>query len=158
MFTSMGVPQINPRLRRRSRGGFTLIEAAIVLVIIGVGVTGLVQLIGAGSMANSNSAELTTGIELANNINEMLQGVPYASLKSTYDDVVYNPPKDALGNDLTANFTGWQQSIDIKYVDPLYVASAVPDSQIEPTCRVTVAVSHRGQVVYTAEWLAVSPN
>ncbi len=145
------------RLGRRSRRGFTLIEAAIVLIIVGVGVSGLVQLIAAGTMANADSTELTTAIELANNINEMVQGANYSTLKSTYDDVTCNPPKDALGNNLSS-FTGWSQSIDVQYVDPNYVTSAVPDSQIEETSRVTVTVRHHGNVVHIAKWLVVQPN
>src|SRR4051812_27964619 len=110
------------RCSRKLRRGFTLIEAAIVTVIVGVGVTALVQLIGAGSMATAASKELTTAVELANNVNEKMQGASYATLKSTYDDVTYNPPKDALGNNLTA-FDGWTQVIDVSYVDHNYVAS-----------------------------------
>ncbi len=142
---------------RKVRRGFTLIEAAIVTVIVGVGVTALVQLIGAGSMATAASKELTTAVELANNINEKLQGATYATLKSTYDDVIYNPPKDALGNDLSA-FTGWTQVIDVSYVDRNYVASTVPDTQVEITSRVTVSVTHNGRTVLTQRWLAVAPN
>lgn len=145
------------RRRSTTRRGFTLIEAAVVLVIIGVGVTGLVQLIGAGSMAQRNSNELTTAIEMGNNINEMIQGVAYANLKSTYDDVTYSPPKDALGNTLN-NFTGWTQAIQVDYVDPNYVATPVPSSTATITARVTVTVTHNGHVVHTAKWLVAQPE
>jgi prepilin-type N-terminal cleavage/methylation domain-containing protein len=138
------------------RGGFTLIEAAVVLVIIGVGVTGLVQLIGAGTMAQRASNELTTAIELGNNINEMMQGATYANIKSTYNDVTYSPPKDALGNSLTA-FSGWSQSIKVDYVDPNYVATPVPSATATTTARVTVTVSHNSRVIHIAKWLVVQP-
>jgi prepilin-type N-terminal cleavage/methylation domain-containing protein len=140
-----------------SRRGFTLIEASIVLVIIGVGVTGLVQLIGAGTMAQRNSNELTTAIELGNNINEMIQGVTYANLKSTYDNANYSPPKDALGNNLNA-FNGWTQVIKVDYVDPNYVATPVVSASATTAARVTVTVTHNGHVVHTAKWLVVQPS
>ena len=141
----------------RTRRGFTLVEAAIVLVIIGLGVTGLVQLIAAGSMANNDTTELTTAVELANNINEMMQGAYYPAIKSTWDDQSYSPPRDALGNTLTA-FTGWAQNIDVKYVDPNYLVSTVPDTQVEAAMRVTVTVSRHGSVVHTAKWLILRPS
>jgi prepilin-type N-terminal cleavage/methylation domain-containing protein len=148
---------ITHRCSRKLRRGFTLIEAAIVTVIVGVGVTALVQLIGAGSMATAASKELTTAVELGNNINEKMQGASYATLKSTYDNVTYDPPKDALGNDLSA-FSGWTQAIDVSYVDHNYVASIVPDSQVEITSRVTVTVTHNGKPILTQQWLVVAPN
>jgi len=70
------------------RRGFTLIEAAMVTVIIGVGVVAMLQLLAAGTVSNSEGTELTTAINLANNIREMSLGLAY------YDptDMAKNPP------------------------------------------------------------------
>jgi type II secretory pathway pseudopilin PulG len=141
----------------RARGGFTLIEAAIVTAIVGIAIVGMLQLMAAGSMANYDSAEATTAVNLANNINEMLHGVNYTSLKATYDNRTYNPAVDATGAALTS-FSGWQQRVSVKYVDHNLVTSVVPDSQIEPTCRVTVTVIHNGTPVYVASWLIVQSS
>ena len=148
-----------PRIRgcARARGGFTLMEAAIVTAIVGIAIVGMLQLMAAGSMANADSAEATTAVNLANNINEMLQGANYTTLKSTYDNRTYNPAVDATGAALTS-FSGWQQQVSIKYVDHNLVTSVVPDSQVEPTCRVTVTVFHNGSPVYTASWLIVQSS
>ena len=59
------------------RRGFTLIEAAMVTVIIGVGVVAMLQLLAAGTVSNSEGTELTTAINLANNIREMSLGLAY---------------------------------------------------------------------------------
>jgi Tfp pilus assembly protein PilV len=56
------------------RRGFTLIEAALAILIIGVGVTALLELLTAGTMSNSAGTELTTAINLANNIHEITIG------------------------------------------------------------------------------------
>jgi prepilin-type N-terminal cleavage/methylation domain-containing protein len=141
----------------RARAGFTLIEAAIVTAIVGIAIVAMLQLMTAGSMANADSAESTTAVNLANNINEMLQGVNYTVLKSTYDNQTYSPAIDATGAALTS-FSGWAQQVSIKYVDHNLVTSVVPDTQIEPTCRVTVTVFHNGTPVYAASWLIVQSS
>jgi prepilin-type N-terminal cleavage/methylation domain-containing protein len=112
------------QLRRK---GFTLIEAAIVTVIVGVGAISLLQLLAAGSMANADSTELTTAVFLAENINEMLTGATYGTLHNTYDNVTYSTPKDGRGTDLSG-FSGWQQKIDVSYVDPDSITTAVADT------------------------------
>ena len=60
--------------RSAPRRGFTLIEAALAIVIVGVGVTALLELLAAGTMSNSAGTELTTAINLANNIHEITIG------------------------------------------------------------------------------------
>jgi Tfp pilus assembly protein PilV len=72
------------RVSRRRSGGFTLIEAAIVTAIVGIGIVGLLELLAAGSMANINSKQLTTAVFLANNVNEMMQGQDLPTLKATF--------------------------------------------------------------------------
>ena len=148
-------------LRRKA---FTLIEAAIVTVIIGLSVVALLQLLCAGSMANTESTELTTAVFLAENINERMQGHPYGTLKSTFDDVTYGNnttypyPKDGRGQNLT-NFGGWSQTIDVSYVDPEALTITVPDSQVEVTSMVTVRIVHNTtNLVYVTKWLVAAPE
>src|SRR4029079_10738227 len=104
--------------RPRRRGftltrGFTLIEAAIVTAIVGIGIVGVLELLCAGSMANMDSAQLTTAVYLANNLDEMLQCKTYSTLKSTYDNHTYDPPVDATGTSLSG-FSGWKQVVSVK--------------------------------------------
>ena len=56
------------RRTARLKRGFTLIEAAIVTAIVGFGVVGMLELMAAGTMANTESTELTTAMVLAGNI------------------------------------------------------------------------------------------
>jgi hypothetical protein len=48
----------------------------MVTVIVGVGVLAMLQLLAAGTVSNSDSAELTTAMTLANNIRELSLGLP----------------------------------------------------------------------------------
>jgi hypothetical protein len=115
------------------------------------------KLLAAGSMANRESAELTTAVYLANNINEMMQGKPYATLHANYDNKTYNLPVDAGGNTL-AGLSGWSQVVDVQYVLPTQLTLAVPDTQVEVTSRVTVNVKHGTETIYTAKWIVVAQN
>lgn len=79
-------------LRSRAAPGFTLIEAAMVLVIIGIGVLGMLQLLAAGTVANGNAAGITTAMSLASNIRELSLGLEF------YDpnQVAANPDPNTL--------------------------------------------------------------
>src|SRR4051812_17096804 len=66
-----------PPRAARSRRGFTLIEAAMVTVIVGVGVVGMLELLAAGTMSNTKGTELTTAINLANNVREITLGLQF---------------------------------------------------------------------------------
>jgi type II secretory pathway pseudopilin PulG len=61
--------------RRQARRGFTLIEAAMVTVVIGVGVLGMLQLLAAGTASNADAAEQTTAMTLAGSVREMSLGL-----------------------------------------------------------------------------------
>src|SRR3954462_11224114 len=67
-----------PRGRRR---GFTLIEAAMTTMIIGVGCVSMLALLGQGTLANNEGTELTTAMNLAGNIREAMAGLNYADPK-----------------------------------------------------------------------------
>src|SRR5688572_21430839 len=142
----------NPRNSGRRRG-FTLIEAAMATVIIGVGFTAMLQLLAAGTVANKEGTELTTALNLAGNIHE-------AAVRVGYDQIfdlegTYSPAVDAKLSAVSA-LSGWSQVVDVSYVDENLLTSSVPDTQYEPTARVTVSVRRNGQQVYRTTWLAAA--
>ena len=65
-----------PRLMRRA--GFTLIEAALTTAIIGFGVVSMMGLLATGTTNNKDSAQLTTGLQLARSIREMSVSLPFS--------------------------------------------------------------------------------
>ena len=172
-----GRPQ-NPRRRRR---GFTLIEAAMTTCIIGFGVVGMVQLLAAGTVSNSEGTELTTAVNLANNIREISLGLNYNDPEqptvwstkegtgnpntdvTSYDDVfdldgaTFSPPLDVRRRPIS-NYTNWAQQVTVDTVDPNQIASVRPKNATWPTARVTVTITRNGTPVHTASWLVVAPN
>lgn len=153
-------------ISRRLRG-FTLIEAAIVTAIVGIGIVAVLELLAAGSMANRQSGQLTMAMNLAANITEMLQGKPYDTLHATYDNKVYgegtttvvdargNELRDAAGNVL---FPNWRQAINIEYVDPGRLTFALPEGQESVTARVTVTIFHHDRGIYVSRWIVAAPE
>ena len=153
----LGMRQQRPSISL-ARRGFTLIEAAIVTIIVGVGVVGMLQLLAAGSMANTQSTELTTAMGLVSNIHERALGIKYDELLANFNNKTWtgtSGPIDAKAN-VIANMGNWAQIVDFQYVDPNNIKSAVPDTQPEATGRMTVTISHNNRNLYTTSWLVAA--
>src|SRR5436305_894769 len=99
-----------PSSSTSARRGFTLIEAAIVTAIVGIGIVAMLELMAAGTMANTESTELTTAMALANNIHERSMGTQYVDLLTTFDNKTYSPPIDANNNSI-AELSTWNQQV-----------------------------------------------
>ncbi len=65
-----------PQPRHHRDHGFTLIETSLAVVIIGVGVLALVEAHQAFMRANNWSTHTATGTYLANEVREMMRGLP----------------------------------------------------------------------------------
>lgn len=162
--------------RRISRRGFTLIEAALVTVIVGVGILALVELLAAGTMSNVQSTQLTTGVNLANNVRELTQGLKFAEAddstnwgletgetKFTVDDLddldgqFFQPPIDARRASLGDAFADWRQEVRVEAVDPdnlrLVMGHVGLRPHQRPVSRVTVTVKHKTRTVTEISWL-----
>lgn len=144
---------LQPRGWRR---GFTLIESAIVLVIVGVGTVAMIQLLAAGSMANSDSHRLTTGLNLARSIREMTQSMTYQQVLGL-NGQTFSPPVDAL-SEPQSEFAGWEQAVTINKVDPNFVALTVAPTTETPMANAVVEISQGGDFVCRIEWLIVDTD
>ena len=154
------MPRKPRQLQRRK--GFTLVEAAIVTAIVGFCIVGVLELMAAGTMANTDAAETTTAMGLAGNIHERALSVKYKDIFTTFNDKTFGPPVsgvggpiDGKGNSLT-DMTGWQQVVDIKYVNPNAITVDVPDSQAEPLARISVSIVRNGKLVFSNSWFAAA--
>jgi hypothetical protein len=163
----------NPFRRRR---GFTLVEAALTTVIIGTGVVAMLELLAAGTMSNGGAAELTTAVNLANNVHEIAIGLPFTSAtnptSTTFKDTggpanytyvwdlngdSYSPPLDIRRNAIS-NYSSWTQQVTVQSVDPQNLDAVRPNSVTLPTARVTVQILHGAKKVYKGSWLVAAPN
>ena len=160
------VPSSAFRVPSSLRRGFTLIEAALVTVIVGVGVLSIVQAEQAYHQQNDIAGRMGTALLLANEIRELTMGLPQRDpiggashwgpesgelTVADYDDLddfdgsqgtgtTISPPINALRQPLT-NMTGWSQVVTVENVLDGNVSSstAAPDgstSVMRITCRV----------------------
>jgi hypothetical protein len=150
-------------------------EAAMCTVIIGVGVVSMLQLLAVGTVTNSEGAELTMAVNLANNVREMTLGMAYYDPQQPtvwntreatvaqwdnimdLDGAVFTPPIDARRTSI-AGYSGWVQRVEVEAVSKDKVLQGVGDTTTEPTARVTVTVERNGTRVYRTSWLVVAPK
>lgn len=163
---------------RKGRRGFTLIETALTVVIVGLGIVAMCQLLTAGTMANVESTQLTTGMTIARNVRELslrlafldptsptvfgLDSGESATNPATFDDIndlngrTFSPPIDSRGVRMTA-FPDWSQTVLVESVDPNRITAAVPNGTTV-TNRVTVTIYQRTQKVCELRWHVFAPT
>jgi Tfp pilus assembly protein PilV len=169
-------PKYRPLAARRRSRGFTLVEAALTMVIIGTGVVAMLQLLAAGTMSNSSAAELTTAVQLANNIHEVALALPFKCptnlTSTTFKDAgdptnytylwdlngdSYNPPRDIRRIKIDT-YPTWTQQVTVQSVDPTNLDAVRPNSVTLPTARLTVVILHNNKRLYKATFLICAPN
>ncbi len=167
-------PQRRLRLRRRTARGFTLMEAALTTVIIGVGVLSIVEAQQAYHKKNDWAARVGTAQLLANELRELTISLPYddpltgqtyvgpepgETTLAHYDDLddfagaisgnqgaglTFNPPINALRLPI-ADLDQWTQTIRVENVlDDYMDASVAPPLGSTNLMRVTVTVLYQG--------------
>jgi len=161
--------------RRKSLGkGFTLIEAAIAVIIIGLGVTALMAVSGSCTRVASGSTRLSHAIFLAQAIREWTLSLPFVDPDEleTYDppgpnlsdpqgsaddlddlmDATFDPPVDGVGQVL-AGYPGWSQNVSLAWVHPVDLSPMQPGTS--NAVAVEATINFHGQPVFNAGWLVM---
>jgi MSHA pilin protein MshD len=169
---------------RRSirRRGFTMIEAGLTTIIVGVGIAASMSLFGACSMQNINASQSTTAMMLADNIQEAMANLSFADpitgtttfgpeggeTLASYDDVddfdglTISPPIDATRASLT-DLSQYSQVIAVTPVDPNNLTTTLAKTTTTRTAvRVQVRVLFKqtptssAQELYRTDWVKTS--
>jgi hypothetical protein len=161
--------------RTRARRGFTLLEAGLVTVIIGIGAVAILELLVVSTLSNYDGAERTTAIYLAGNIREITVGLRFEDPDAPdewataeagvelYDDVkdldgrTFDPPLGGNRQRLRG-YAGWSQVVTVDTVSEDDLPAAGAKDPTAPVARVTVAVMHDGREVYRKSWLSVGQS
>ncbi|MHC4231933.1 MAG: prepilin-type N-terminal cleavage/methylation domain-containing protein [Planctomycetota bacterium] len=139
--------------KKKQSSGFTLIEALIAAMLLGLVVAALAAASGAFTMANGYGVDLTTAEFL---IEEMREYTATQSFDELLADPAYNagpisPPIDVSGTAM-ADFGGFSQQVVIKHVqsgnfdldDPTATSDFV---------RVKVTITKNGQEISSTSWI-----
>jgi prepilin-type N-terminal cleavage/methylation domain-containing protein len=157
--------------RRQSRRGFTLIEAMLTLVIVGVGFFSMLGLYAACSTQNRVSGNMTTAMLLANNVQEAMANATFndplsgkvvfgpeaSETLATFDDVDdfdgqnFTPPIDSMRQQIP-ELEKYSQAVTVVPVYPNRLSSnsdpdapEIADSTYTGAVRITVVVIYTGR-------------
>ena len=175
-----------PIIRRRPSGrrGFTLVEVAIAIVIVGVGSVALMQLVATCTTQNRAAADTTAAAMLAQHVQEMLALLPLTDpvlgpsdfgkeageTVATSDDVddfdgvTFSPCVDSTRAAL-AGFDGYSQVVSVVPVNAKKPSGNTSGTEIAKTTytgavRVRVSILRTGgasssRPVQTLEWIRI---
>ncbi len=170
----------------RVRSGFTLLETALAIVIVGVGVLAMVAAQQAFHQKNSWSTHASIATALGNEIRELTLNLPRhdpvtgsavwgpetgETWVGDYDDLddfdgwvfsaaAENGPINAR-REIIPNMSGWSQTVHVHYVDPFDINHA-PSGGTSNVMMVEVIIEYQGpqdlepHEVTTVRWIA--PN
>jgi len=161
------------RLSRSARPGFSLLEAIIATVLVGLGVASMMVATKSATEVNLAGRNITQALFLAQEIREWTLKLPFrdpdpgdacnppgpdgSDPQDFVDDlddlmdVTYSPPRDAAWVPMY-DLADWSQHIHLEWKDPNSLQTTVADGTSD-VIRVTVTVAHRGREVLTTGWL-----
>ena len=139
---------VNRRCRRKRARGFALIEAALAIVIVGLGVVALMGLFAAQTQVNAYGSDLSTAVFLAEELRAMTDDIRFSELTS-FDGMTFNGV-DANEKQL-AGLGSYTQTFDVQAVDPLDLTGPTYD---EPELLLlTATVLYAGRELVELNWL-----
>lgn len=149
--------------------GFTLLEAVLTTMIVGIGITGTMRLAYTCAQQNMMAGHMTTGMHLASHIREAMARLPFndplsgplnfgaepGELLADFDDVddfdgqIFNPPIDARRQPLSG-FDAYSQEVVVWPVYPNKLSvntnpanPDIPKATYTGAVRVQVRILHR---------------
>ena len=156
-----------------SRQGFTLVEALVAVIIIGLGAAAIMVSAASNTRANDTGSKLTDAVFLGQELREWTLGLPFTDpdpgdqgnppgsdgsdpqdFVDDLDDlmgVTYAPPRDGSGAAISG-MPGWSQTINMTWRDPDDLTSVVADGASN-IIYVEVTLSFESTAVMETGWL-----
>lgn len=160
------------RSENKNKSGFTLIEALIATILIGVSIAALITSNISHTQANAHGMYTTTAEFLIEEIRAMTMPMAFVEPDEVpdtfgpdegevdvgdYDDlddfdgVTFSPPVDVNGNSLN-DFSEYSQIVTVESVNPADFTSAVEDFD-SSIVRMSVNIVMNGKQVGSTSWL-----
>jgi Tfp pilus assembly protein PilV len=163
------------RRRPTQARAFTLVETAVAIVVVGVGVAGMARLLLACTSQNRFGAQLTTALYLAQNVQEMMADLPFNDPSGagfgreesggllTWNDIddfdgwstVGSTPVDSTRQPL-AGLPTYAQSVSVSEVNPVSPTTALAGSDCKlVTVRILYRQGNTGtwNEIYRTSWI-----
>ena len=141
---------MNRSMVTTGRRGFTLVEAAVAIVVIGLGIVALLGAMGAGARNVHASEQTTRGVMLAQEVREWTSTLTYEQLTAMGGNT-YSPPRDGRGQPFN-DFQYWAQTIELTWLDPKDFSQTLSPGASD-LVEVWVTISYQDQPVYRTSWL-----
>lgn len=129
--------------------GFSLIEAMIAVLLVGLVVTALMLSNGSLTKVNAAGVDISTAEFIIEQMREHVAALPYADLAALAAASPYSPPVDVNGNAL-AQFPSFSQQVTVQAVSPADLITPQGGSDFS---RVTVSVLLNGSPINSATWI-----
>ena len=137
--------------KKKQSSGFTLIEALIAAMLLGLVVAALAAASGAFTMANGYGVDLSTAEFLTEEMRERTTNIDVDTLLTSYDEQTFTPPIDVSGAQM-ADFGEFGQQVTIEHVQSGNF-DQIDTSETSDFVRVTVTVSKGGQPISSTSWI-----
>ncbi len=140
----------------RGARGFTLIEALIATVLIGLGAVAVIMSAGSGTKVNQASLDMTQASFLAQELREWTLQLPIDDPNSTndlkaMDSNSFTTPLDGTGTAITG-MSDWKQKITVTWRNASDLDSAVADGASD-IVYVEVTIKRSDHEILTTGWL-----
>ena len=130
----------------RNRKGFSLAEAMIATVVLGVAVSGVLLPFSSGAAARAEGMHRTLAAKLASDLMEQIINTPFAEVTANYDGYVeaQGQVKDAAGVVFSdSKYANFSRQVSCEYV---YVPQESGKTEAKFIC-VTVSVYYKGREI-----------
>ncbi len=129
--------------------GFSLIEAMIAVLLVGLVVTALMLSNGSLTKVNAAGVDISTAEFIIEQMREHVAALPYADLAALAAASPYSPPVDVNRNALV-QFAAFSQQVTVQAVSPADLTTPQAGSDFS---RVTVSVLLNGSPINSATWI-----
>ncbi len=145
-----------PSSAHRGARGFTLIEALIATILIGLGAVAVMMSAGSGTKVNQASLDMTQASFLAQELREWTLQLPIDDPNSTndlkaMDSNSFTTPLDGRGSQITG-MPHWKEKITVTWRNPSDLDSAVADGASD-IVYVEVTIKRHDYEILTTGWL-----
>lgn len=159
--------------RRPRRAGFSLLEVAIAIVVLGTAAVALMTATQAGNEVHLAGREISQGSLLAQDVREWTLALAFVDPQTPgnppglddpnetpddlddLDDATFCPPRNGQGAAVTA-LTSWKQKVNLTWLDPNDLNTPVADGTSD-IVYVRVEVSNHDRAIVTSGWLVTRP-